>query len=197
MRSTALGLVLIAACGSPGKDGSSCSVQKVGASTTVTCTDGTTATVPAGKDGSSCSVRDTGNGTHALTCTDGTTAVLRDGQNGVIVPEHAWYCPGAIPAFTISKSYGTVTYSSLGMSIYSFGGVYFASCEGSMMTVPTTGSLDSDTWASSDWYPGGSTTLVCFAGYMQFTYNVGAMTVGVVPVGETVSPVAKNCTQAF
>jgi hypothetical protein len=79
--------------GLDGADGSSCSVTPVADGATVTCTDGTTATVlngldgsaaaqgDPGVDGSSCSVTQTTSGA-VVACTDGTSAQLVNGAPG-------------------------------------------------------------------------------------------------------------------
>ena len=82
--------------GTDGADGSSCSVTDNGDGTkTISCTDGTTATVADGTDGadgtngtdgadgSSCSVTDNGDGTKTISCTDGTTATVADGVDSL------------------------------------------------------------------------------------------------------------------
>lgn len=69
--------------GEPGKNGSSCSVRSNGNGTsTVSCTDGTSAIIKDGEDGSSCSVTSNGNGTSTLACTDGTSILIHDGKDG-------------------------------------------------------------------------------------------------------------------
>lgn len=79
--------------GADGVDGSSCSVTPIAEGATVTCTDGTTATVlngldgtaaaqgAPGLDGSSCSVAQTASGA-TVSCTDGTMAQLSNGSPG-------------------------------------------------------------------------------------------------------------------
>ncbi|MBI2395669.1 MAG: OmcA/MtrC family decaheme c-type cytochrome [Deltaproteobacteria bacterium] len=92
--------------GEPGAAGSSCTVtNNTDGTATITCADGTTATVkpgtpgapgdpgeagvpgdpgeagvpgPAGEAGTSCSVVDNGNGTRTITCTDGTKVTVSD-----------------------------------------------------------------------------------------------------------------------
>jgi hypothetical protein len=83
--------------GAPGTDGSSCSVTTVPEGATVTCTDGTQATVlngldgtaaaqgAPGLDGSSCSVAQTTSGA-TVSCTDGTVAQLTNGAPGDVGP---------------------------------------------------------------------------------------------------------------
>jgi OmcA/MtrC family decaheme c-type cytochrome len=78
--------VVLAAVGngcSGGADGSSCTVVDDGAGTaTITCDDGTTATVGSGTngmDGTSCTVADDGMGTKTISCDDGTTVTVVDG----------------------------------------------------------------------------------------------------------------------
>jgi len=72
--------------GPPGEDGTSCSVSDTEDGVTITCTDGTSATVldgadgAAGADGSGCSVSDTEDGA-TITC-DGTSATVLDGADG-------------------------------------------------------------------------------------------------------------------
>jgi OmcA/MtrC family decaheme c-type cytochrome len=75
--------LLIALAGCTGKDGNSCAVRQNGdGSATITCADGTTATVPSGSDGASCTVVDNGDGTKTIACEDGTTVTVADGSNG-------------------------------------------------------------------------------------------------------------------
>jgi OmcA/MtrC family decaheme c-type cytochrome len=69
--------------GADGKDGTSCTVASNGdGTTTITCTDGTTATIEDGKDGTngadgqSCLLSSNADGTSTLTCPDGSTIVL-------------------------------------------------------------------------------------------------------------------------
>ena len=78
--------------GTDGADGSSCTVvSNEDGSATITCEDGTTATVAPGTDGtdgvdgvdgSSCSLTDNEDGTYTLTCEDGTEITLQDGAAG-------------------------------------------------------------------------------------------------------------------
>lgn len=92
------GLLLVSACeGSAGPAGTPCTVKNNGDGTsTITCPDGTTATVSGGKGdkgdpggageagpkgdpgdaGTSCSVVDNGDGTRTITCTDGTKVTV-------------------------------------------------------------------------------------------------------------------------
>jgi hypothetical protein len=79
-----------------GQDGSSCTVSEDSAgNATITCEDGTVATVSDGQDGqdgqngqdgqdgTSCTVtRDDAAGTTTISCEDGTVAVVEDGQDG-------------------------------------------------------------------------------------------------------------------
>jgi hypothetical protein len=75
-------LPLVAACGSPAP-AKPCTVkQNPDGSATITCPDGSHATVKSGTDGSSCSVTDNGDGTKTISCTDGTTATVSNGTNG-------------------------------------------------------------------------------------------------------------------
>jgi OmcA/MtrC family decaheme c-type cytochrome len=70
----------------------SCSVHDNGdGSSTITCEDGTSATVANGQagqagqdgqDGTSCTVTDNGNGTATIACTNGSSATVANGQNG-------------------------------------------------------------------------------------------------------------------
>jgi OmcA/MtrC family decaheme c-type cytochrome len=66
--------------GAKGSDGTSCTVTNNGDGTsTVACTDGTTATIENGTDGTdaqSCLLTSNGDGTRTLTCPDGSTVVL-------------------------------------------------------------------------------------------------------------------------
>jgi OmcA/MtrC family decaheme c-type cytochrome len=74
---------LLAACGSAGEDGTSCTVTDNGDGTsTISCTDGTSTTVGNGEDGLSCTVTDNGDGTSTIACEDGTTVTISDGQSG-------------------------------------------------------------------------------------------------------------------
>lgn len=73
--------------GQDGQDGTSCTVTNDGAgTTTISCEDGTTATVSDGQDGqdgTSCTVsRDDAAGTTTISCEDGTVAVVEDGEDG-------------------------------------------------------------------------------------------------------------------
>jgi hypothetical protein len=75
-------LPLLAACGSPAP-AKPCTVkQNTDGSATITCPDGSHATVKSGTNGSSCSVTDNGDGTKTISCTDGTTATVSNGTNG-------------------------------------------------------------------------------------------------------------------
>lgn len=79
--------------GMDGTDGSSCSVSTTDGGATISCTDGTSATVldgldgaaasrgDPGEDGSSCSVTQTASGA-TVSCTNGTTAELVNGAPG-------------------------------------------------------------------------------------------------------------------
>jgi hypothetical protein len=76
--------------GTNGEDGNSCSVLvSLDGTKTISCTDGTSATVfdgtPGlpGADGSSCSVADNGDGTKTISCTDGTFVTVSDGAQGM------------------------------------------------------------------------------------------------------------------
>jgi hypothetical protein len=76
--------------GTAGAAGTSCTVTQNGNGTaTISCADGTTATVANGTngqnglDGTSCTVKDNGNGTKTITCADGTTVTVADGAAGV------------------------------------------------------------------------------------------------------------------
>jgi len=78
-------LVLYGCTGADGKDGAngtngtSCTVAaNTDGTKTITCDDGTTATVA---DGVSCSVADDGAGNKTITCDDGTTATVTDGNS--------------------------------------------------------------------------------------------------------------------
>ncbi|MCB9597287.1 MAG: OmcA/MtrC family decaheme c-type cytochrome [Sandaracinaceae bacterium] len=82
--------LIVAATGC--SNGSSCAVADNGDGTaTITCEDGTSATVNNGADGmngmngmdgTSCSVADDGMGARVITCDDGTTVTVRDGVDG-------------------------------------------------------------------------------------------------------------------
>lgn len=55
--------------GAPGANGASCTSASSGdGNVTISCTDGTSATVKGGANGSSCTVLDNGNGTRTITC---------------------------------------------------------------------------------------------------------------------------------
>lgn len=65
-----------------GEDGSSCSVVDNNDGTkTISCTDGTTATVT---DGGSCSASDNGDGTKTISCTDGSSVIVSNGEAALI-----------------------------------------------------------------------------------------------------------------
>lgn len=69
--------------GPDGQTGLSCTASDDGAGTvTLTCEDGTTATVTDGTAGGSCTVVDNGDGTKTISCDDGTTVTVTDGQGG-------------------------------------------------------------------------------------------------------------------
>ncbi len=69
--------------GSSGTDGSSCSVLDNGDGTkTISCADGTTATVADGRNGAGCTIVDNGDGTKTITCADGTTVTVSDASAG-------------------------------------------------------------------------------------------------------------------
>lgn len=72
--------------GTNGNDGLSCTITGTSTGTkTITCEDGTVATVNDGmngQDGTSCTVTDNGNGTKTIACTDGTTVTINDGEPG-------------------------------------------------------------------------------------------------------------------
>jgi len=69
--------------GANGTDGTSCSVTaNADGSTTISCDDGTTVTIPPPTDGTSCTVMSNGDGTSTITCEDGTVVVISDGTNG-------------------------------------------------------------------------------------------------------------------
>ena len=75
--------------GAPGEPGVSCTVTENADTTkTLSCTDGTTATVSngtagtAGTAGVSCTLVDNGDGSKTITCTDGTTTTVTDGTPG-------------------------------------------------------------------------------------------------------------------
>jgi OmcA/MtrC family decaheme c-type cytochrome len=75
------GLLALAGCsgedGSAGAAGTSCSVTDNGNGTsTVACTDGTTATVADGVNGQSCALTTNADGTRTITCPDGGTITL-------------------------------------------------------------------------------------------------------------------------
>jgi hypothetical protein len=64
-----------------GKDGSSCSVQRISNGSKITCTDGTYSFVYDGSNGSSCSVTGNSNGAQ-VNCTDGSSNQINNGQDG-------------------------------------------------------------------------------------------------------------------
>jgi len=72
--------------GAAGANGKSCTVKDNGDSTkTITCEDGTTATVADGKAGAggqSCTVKDNGDGTKAINCPGDATVTVSDGKDG-------------------------------------------------------------------------------------------------------------------
>jgi hypothetical protein len=71
--------------GVDGADGTSCTVVDNGATKTINCDDGSTATVTDGVDGVdgvSCTVVDGGNGVKTISCTDGSTVTVSDGLPG-------------------------------------------------------------------------------------------------------------------
>ena len=71
------------ALGCSGGTSSRCTVaQNADGSATITCDDGTMATVRNGMDGAGCTVVDDGMGTKTITCEDGTTVTVTDGMNG-------------------------------------------------------------------------------------------------------------------
>ncbi len=70
--------------GEQGDKGVSCEVVDNGDGTkTITCEDGTTATVSDGTPGDSCTIVDNGDGTKTITCEDGTEVTVSDGDPGV------------------------------------------------------------------------------------------------------------------
>ena len=87
-----------------GQDGSSCTVTQDNGSATISCEDGTDATVSDGQDGAdgapgadgqdgtSCTVIDNLDGTKTISCTDGTSVTVSDGAQG---PPGADGAPGA------------------------------------------------------------------------------------------------------
>lgn len=78
--------------GAAGSNGTSCTVvDNLDGTVTISCENGTTATVSDGaaaaagedgEDGTSCTVTDNGDGTVTISCEDGTTATVHDGQDG-------------------------------------------------------------------------------------------------------------------
>jgi hypothetical protein len=81
--------------GADGADGTSCTVtDNLDGSRTISCTDGTSATVSDGApgadgadglpgvDGTSCTVNDNGDGSKTISCTDGTSVIVSDGVQG-------------------------------------------------------------------------------------------------------------------
>lgn len=82
LRTAASGLVLLLAggCG----NGSACTVvENPDGSATISCDDGTEATVRGGMDGASCTVMDDGMGTRTIECDDGTVVTVADGEDGM------------------------------------------------------------------------------------------------------------------
>ncbi len=70
--------------GTNGTDGVSCTIADNGDGTkTVTCDDGTTATITDGTDGADCTVADNGDGTKTISCDDGTSVTVTDGDDAV------------------------------------------------------------------------------------------------------------------
>lgn len=76
---TALALLSAPGCSSS----SSCSITpNADGSSTLHCTDGTSATIHDGTDGTSCTVHTATDGSRVIMCEDGTMVTLRDGMNG-------------------------------------------------------------------------------------------------------------------
>ena len=73
--------------GAPGADGTNCTVASDNGTATISCPDGTSATISDGapgedgRDGTSCSVA-SNNGTATISCPDGTSATVSDGAPG-------------------------------------------------------------------------------------------------------------------
>jgi OmcA/MtrC family decaheme c-type cytochrome len=97
----------LSACGSErGAAGSSCSVKSnadTGAAT-ITCDDGTTATVDSGMGASTCTVKDNGDGSKTIKCSDGTSVMVADGASG---KDGAKGAPGADGAKGANGANGT------------------------------------------------------------------------------------------
>jgi len=73
--------------GSDGDDGTSCTVSSaVEGTITISCEDGTVATITDGQDGadgSACTVEDNADGSKTISCEDGTSVIVSDGTDGV------------------------------------------------------------------------------------------------------------------
>lgn len=69
-----------------GQDGASCSVVDNNDGTkTISCTDGTSATVA---DGGACSASDNGDGTKTIACEDGSLVIVSNGNNALVAVTH-------------------------------------------------------------------------------------------------------------
>ena len=98
-----VGLMLLAGCEGP--PGSSCSVAtNADGSSTITCDDGTTATVMSGTDGDSCDLTTNTDGSKTITCPGSDPITVKDGADGE-------------PCTTVADTAaGTVTISCPGVS---------------------------------------------------------------------------------
>ena len=65
--------------GSNGKDGKSCTLtDNHNGTSTISCPDGTSITVPTGAQGTTCTVVNNNNGTRTISCSDGTSVLVQD-----------------------------------------------------------------------------------------------------------------------
>lgn len=84
MRIGLSGLIAVALLGTGCGGGSACSVtENADGTATITCDDGTEATVRGGMDGGGCTVRDDGMGARVIECDDGTVVTVTDGMDGM------------------------------------------------------------------------------------------------------------------
>ncbi len=92
-----LSIALLAACGEADPQGCSVATDADG-TRTITCDDGTSATIEDGQAGSSCTVEDNEDGTKTISCEDGMTVTIEDGEEGPQGPQGPQGEPGDVGA---------------------------------------------------------------------------------------------------
>jgi hypothetical protein len=170
-------LAAVAACdsdGSDGKNGSSCSVSNNSdGSVTISCTDGTRATIGNGQNGTTAPL-------HAWVCPT---------KSNLIVD-------------STSVSGCTIAANASGVVIWDLGGSYFLSCS-SYSTASCSSLYDSIGDSGASWVSKqGATTLFCVPqggalAPLSYTYTIASNTVAYINFNTSVTLATAQCTQSY